>query len=53
MKITKLIFVSLILILNIGAPSIAFAEDSRVILDQLLTGDVPQLNASDIKIPDD
>jgi hypothetical protein len=53
MKITKLIFVSLIVILNVGAPSTVFAEDSRVILDQLLTGDVPQLNANDIKIPDD
>lgn len=35
----------------ITAPT--FAAENRVILDQLLTGDIPQLNASDIKIPDD
>jgi hypothetical protein len=53
MKLRHLSLLSLILILNIGSASLALAEDNRVILDQLLTGDSPQLNAEDIKIPDD
>jgi hypothetical protein len=53
MKIRKLFFLFVVLISSIGSPSLALAEDNRVILDQLLTGDVPQLNANDIKIPDD
>jgi len=53
MKLRKLLLLFLVLVLNVGAPSLALAEDNRVILDQLLTGDVPQLNANDIKIPDD
>ena len=53
MKIRKLLFLFVVLISSIGSPSLALAEDNRVILDQLLTGDVPQLNANDIKIPDD
>ena len=53
MKLHKVILLFLIIVFNVGAPSLALAEDNRVILDQLLTGDVPQLNANDIKIPDD
>jgi hypothetical protein len=53
MRLHKVILLTAILVLNIGAPSLAFAGDNRVILDQLLTGDVPQLNANDITIPDD
>jgi hypothetical protein len=53
MKIRKLLFLFVVLISSIGSPSLALAEDNRVILDQLLTGDVPQLNTNDIKIPDD
>ena len=53
MRLRKVILLFAILVLNIGAPSLAFAGDNRVILDQLLTGDLPQLNANDIKIPDD
>ena len=53
MRLRKVILLFVILLLNIGAPALAFAGDNRVILDQLLTGDVPQLNANDIKIPDD
>jgi len=53
MRLRKVILLFLILVTNIAAPSLAFAGDDRVILDELLTGDVPQLNANDIKIPDD
>jgi len=53
MRLRKVILLFLILVTNIAAPSLAFAGDNRVILDELLTGDVPQLNANDIKIPDD
>jgi len=53
MKLRNLILLFVILLFNVGSPSLALAEDNRVILDQLLTGDVPQLNANDIKIPDD
>jgi hypothetical protein len=53
MKLRKVILLFFIVLFNLGAPSLALAEDNRVILDQLLTGDVPQLNANDIKIPDD
>jgi len=53
MKLRRLLLLFLVLFLNVGAPSLALAEDNRVILDQLLTGDVPQLNANDIEIPDD
>jgi len=53
MKIRKLFFLFVVLISSIGSPSLALAQDNRVILDQLLTGDAPQLNTNDIKIPDD
>ena len=53
MKLRNLILLFLFLLFNVVSPSLALAEDNRVILDQLLTGDVPQLNANDIKIPDD
>lgn len=53
MKIRNSVIVFLILIFSLAAPALANAKEDRVILDQLLTGDVPQLNAEDIKIPDD
>jgi len=53
MRIKKVVLLIFLLTFTIGSPSMAFAEDNRVILDQLLTGDTPQLNAEDIKIPDD
>lgn len=53
MKLRKVILLFLVIVFNVGAPTLALADDNRVILDQLLTGDVPQLNANDIKIPDD
>jgi hypothetical protein len=53
MKLRKVSLLFFIVLFNLGAPSLSLAEDNRVILDQLLTGDVPQLNANDIKIPDD
>ena len=53
MRLRNKLIVSLILIFTIATPALAFAENNRVILDQLLTGDTPQLNAEDIKIPDD
>ena len=53
MRIKKVILLLFLLTFTIASPSMAFAEDNRVILDQLLTGDTPQLNAEDIKIPDD
>ena len=53
MRLRNKLLVSLILIFTIATPALAFAENNRVILDQLLTGDTPQLNAEDIKIPDD
>ena len=53
MRVRNSFLAFLLLILTVGMPSVALAEDNRVILDQLLTGDSPQLNAEDIKIPDD
>jgi len=53
MSIKKVILLLFLLTFTVGSPSLALAEDNRVILDQLLTGDTPQLNAEDIKIPDD
>ena len=53
MRIKKVILLLFLLTFTIASPSMAFAENNRVILDQLLTGDTPQLNAEDIKIPDD
>jgi len=53
MRIRKVMLLLFLLTFTIASPSMAFAEDNRVILDQLLTGDTPQLNAEDIKIPDD
>ena len=53
MRIKKVVLLIFLLTFTIASPSMAFAEDNRVILDQLLTGDTPQLNAEDIKIPDD
>jgi hypothetical protein len=53
MRIKQVILLLFLLTFTIGSPSLALAEDNRVILDQLLTGDTPQLNAEDIKIPDD
>ena len=53
MRVRNSFLAFLLLILTVGVPSVAIAEDNRVILDQLLTGDSPQLNAEDIKIPDD
>lgn len=53
MKFLKYSLVGFLLSINLFAMSSAFAEDSRVILDQLLTGDVPQLNTDDIQIPED
>ena len=53
MRIKKVILLMFLLTFTIASPSMAFVEDNRVILDQLLTGDTPQLNAEDIKIPDD
>jgi len=53
MRIKKVILLLFLLTFTVGSPSLALAEDNRVILDQLLTGDTPQLNAEDIKIPDD
>ena len=53
MRKRNILIIFLILIFSIGAPALANAKEDRVILDQLLTGDVPQLNAEDIKIPDD
>lgn len=53
MKIRHLVTALFLTFINLVAPATAIAEDSRVILDKLLTGDVPQLNADDIKIPDD
>jgi hypothetical protein len=53
MKVRNSFLAFLLLILTVGMPSTSLAEDNRVILDQLLTGDSPQLNAEDIKIPDD
>ena len=53
MRIKKITLLLFLLTFTIGSPSLALAEDNRVILDQLLTGDTPQLNAEDIKIPDD
>jgi len=53
MRIKQVILLLFLLTLTVGSPSLALAEDNRVILDQLLTGDTPQLNAEDIKIPDD
>jgi hypothetical protein len=53
MKLIKSCFLFTIIFINLYATSTAFAAESQVILDQLLTGDVPQLNANDIKIPDD
>ena len=44
MRLRKVILLFFIALFNLGAPSLALAEDNRVILDQLLTGDVPQLN---------
>lgn len=53
MKIIKIFLVTYIGLITFLAAPAALAEDNRVILDQLLTGDVPQLNASEIRIPDD
>ena len=53
MRIKKVILLLFLLTFTIASPSLALAGDNRVILDQLLTGDTPQLNAEDIKIPDD
>ena len=53
MRVRNSFLAFLLLILTVGIPSTSLAEDNRVILDQLLTGDSPQLNAEDIKIPDD
>ena len=53
MRIKKVILLLFLVTFTIGSPSLALAEDNRVILDQLLTGDSPQLNTEDIKIPDD
>jgi hypothetical protein len=53
MRIKQVILLLFLLTFTIASPSMAFAQDNRVILDQLLTGDTPQLNAEDIKIPDD
>ena len=53
MRIKKVILLLFLITFTIGSPSLALAEDNRVILDQLLTGDSPQLNTEDIKIPDD
>ena len=53
MRIKKVILLLFLVTFTIGSPSLALAEDNRVILDQLLTGDTPQLNTEDIKIPDD
>ena len=53
MKIFKISIAALIIFVNTFLSTTSNAESSRVILDQLLTGDVPQLNADDIQIPDD
>ena len=53
MRVKKVILLLFLLTFTIASPSLALAGDNRVILDQLLTGDTPQLNAEDIKIPDD
>ncbi len=53
MKFKALLAAIAIIFLNLAGPSAVFASENRVILDQLLTGDAPQLNANDIKIPDD
>ncbi len=53
MKFKALLAATAIIFLNLAGPSAVFASENRVILDQLLTGDAPQLNANDIKIPDD
>ena len=53
MKFLKVILFTFIVLTTVGSPVLALADDNRVILDQLLTGDAPQLNADDIKIPDD
>jgi hypothetical protein len=53
MKIRNLVLLFVVLTFSVGSTSLALAQDNRVILDQLLTGDAPQLNTNDIKIPDD
>ena len=53
MKIRNLVLLFVTLTFSVGSTSLALAQDNRVILDQLLTGDAPQLNTNDIKIPDD
>jgi hypothetical protein len=53
MILKRLLLAGMLVFLNIASPASAFANENRVILDQLLTGDAPQLDASEIKIPDD
>lgn len=53
MILKRLLLAGMLVILNLASPASAFANENRVILDQLLTGDAPQLDASEIKIPDD
>jgi hypothetical protein len=53
MILKRLLLAGMLVFLNIASPASAFANENRVILDQLLTGDAPQLGASEIKIPDD
>jgi hypothetical protein len=53
MILKRLLLAGMLVFLNLASPASAFANENRVILDQLLTGDAPQLDASEIKIPDD
>ena len=53
MKIRNILMVTLLITIPFISIQSSQAKDPQVILDTLLTGDVPALNAKDLNIPSD